>query len=208
MVCILMREAIYTFPDFIYLFYKLLDMNIVSWNCRGALNPSFNNSVRDLVQAYYPAILIVSKTKVSGARAKVITERLPCDGAIHANYIGHSGGLWVLWDSTQVEVFELSSTEQEVHVIVKDLTLGYSWFLLAIYASPRYAERKLLWENLATVAGLHSMPWVMAGDFNEILDGEDKFGGRSVNLSRAMKFQECLNNCRMIDLGFFGPKFT
>ena len=45
----------------------------------------------------------------------------------------------------------------------------------------------------------------MAGDFNEVLDGEDKFGGKRVNLSRAMKFQECLNNCKMIDLGFSGP---
>lgn len=48
----------------------------------------------------------------------------------------------------------------------------------------------------------------MAGDFNEVLVGEDKFGGRSVNLSRAMKFQEFLNNCRIIDLCFSGPRFT
>lgn len=48
----------------------------------------------------------------------------------------------------------------------------------------------------------------MAGDFNEVLVGEDKFGGRSVNLSRAMKFQEFLNNCRIIDLCFSRPRFT
>nr|XP_023916835.1 uncharacterized protein LOC112028379 [Quercus suber] len=136
---------------------------------QGALNPSFNNSVHDLVQNLSPAIMIITETKVSGTRAKDITDRLPFDGAIHANNIGLTG---------------------------------------AIYASPRFAERKLLWENLITVASLHSMPSVMAGDFNEVLDGEDKFKGRRVNLSRAMKFQECLNNCRMIDLGFFGPRFT
>ena len=42
--------------------------------------------------------------------------------------------------------------------------------------------------NLSIVAGLHSLPWVIVGDFNEMLDGEDKFRGRRVNLSRAMKF--------------------
>ena len=52
------------------------------------------------------------------------------------------------------------------------------------------------------------MPWVMAGNFNEVLDGEDKFRGRRVNLSQAMKIQECLNNCKMIDISFSGPKFT
>jgi len=34
---------------------------------------------------------------------------------------------------------------------------------------------------------------------------EDKFGGRPVSISRAIKFQECLNNCGMIDLGFSSP---
>lgn len=58
------------------------------------------------------------------------------------------------------------------------------------------------------VASMHSLPWMIAGDFNEILLGEDKYGGRAVNTIRALKFQECLNNCGMIDLGFSGPRFT
>ena len=124
----------------------------------GALNPLFNNSVRDLVHTLSPAVLIITETKVSGTRAKNTTNRLPFDGAIRANNIGLIGELWVLWDLGQVEVIELSSTEKEIHAIVKDLSLGTSWLLSAIYTSPRYAERKLLWENISIVARLHSLP--------------------------------------------------
>ena len=144
-------------------------MNIVSWNCQGALNPSFNNSARDLVQNLSPTILIITETKVSGTRAKNITDQLPFDGAIHANNIGLTGGLWVLQDSGQAKVIELSSTEQEIHAIVKDLSLGISWLLSALYSSPIYAKSNLLWDNLSTVVGLHSLPRVMASDFNEML---------------------------------------
>ena len=49
-------------------------MNIVSWNCRGALNPLFNNSVHDLVHTLSPGVLIITETKVSGTRAKNITD--------------------------------------------------------------------------------------------------------------------------------------
>ncbi|XP_065631297.1 uncharacterized protein LOC136068288 [Quercus suber] len=99
------------------------------------------------------------------------------------------------------------SKEQEIHSMVKDLSSNVSWHLSAINASPKYAERRLLWDNLSTVARLHSLPWVIAADFNEVLLGDDKYGGQPVNVNRALNFQECLNNCGMIDLGFSGPRF-
>lgn len=118
--------------------------------------------------------MVITETKVSGLKAKEITDRLHFDGAIHANNFGFTGGLWVLWDSARVEVFELASTEQEIHVIVKDISSNISWLFSAVYASPRLAERRLLWENLRKVAELHALPWIMAGDFNEVLIGDDK----------------------------------
>ena len=39
-----------------------LVMNIIAWNCRGALKPSFQNHVRELVQNHDPAIMIVMET--------------------------------------------------------------------------------------------------------------------------------------------------
>lgn len=56
-----------------------------------------------------------------------------------------------------MELSELSSTEQEIHAIVSS-TSNSPWLLSAIYASPRLAERRMLWDNLETVAGLHSLP--------------------------------------------------
>jgi len=41
-----------------------------------------------------------------------------------------------------------------------------------------------------------------------VLMGKDKFDGCSINISRALCFQDCLNNCRMIDIGYSGPRFT
>ena len=77
------------------------------------------------------------------------------DGVIIANSIGLFGGLWVLWDSVQVELVELSSTKQEIHALVSS-TAKLPWLLSTVYASPRFAKRLLL-DNLAMVVGLHSL---------------------------------------------------
>ena len=37
---------------------------------------------------------------------------------------------------------------------------------------------------------------------------DDKFGGRIVNINRALRFQDCLDNCKMLDIEFTGPRFT
>ncbi|XP_075641836.1 uncharacterized protein LOC142613385 isoform X2 [Castanea sativa] len=107
------------------LVYQFL-MNIIIWNCRGALKPSFQNRVRELVQFHNPAILVVMKTRVGGNRAREIIDRLPFDGAIRTDAIGFAGGLWVLWNSDRVDVSHLSSTEQEIHITIKAFDISHS----------------------------------------------------------------------------------
>lgn len=171
------------------LIFNLIIMNILIWNYRGALNPSFQRVIRDMVRPHLPTIMVITETKVSRDRAKGIADRLPIDGASFANSIGLFGGLWVLWDSNQVAVTELSSTEQEIHLLVTPNVSQSTWLLSVVYANPRVAERRLLWDNLCLVSNLHSLPWVIAGDFNEVLICEDKFGGRPINIVELSSFK-------------------
>ena len=102
----------------------------------------------------------------------------------------------------------LASSEQEIHSTVKVRSSNFSWMFSAVYASPRSVESCILWYNLSNVANLHNMSWVITGDFNEPLTSADKFGGRVVSVNRALAFKECLDKCNMVDLGFFGLRFT
>ena len=125
-----------------------LIMNIIAWNCRGALKPSFQNHVRELVQNHDPAMMIIMKTRIGGDQARDITDKLPFDGAIHINTIGFMGGLWLLWNSNRVQVTQLAMSEQEIHVLLKVLFSKFEFICSAIYASPRFHERCILWNNL------------------------------------------------------------
>lgn len=186
--------------------YHQLVMNIIIWNSRGVLRPNFQTHIRELVQNHEPVILVVMETRLGRDKAKKITDRLLFDGAIHTDTIGYEGGLWLLWNSDKVEVELLAKTEQEIHVEVKVLSSNLAWLFSAIYASPKSEERCILWENLTKVAELHNKAWVMAGDFNELLVEEDKFGGRGVSISGSLLFKDCLDKCNLVDTGLLGTQ--
>nr|XP_023881746.1 uncharacterized protein LOC111994120 [Quercus suber] len=185
-----------------------LIMNLLIWNSRGALKPSFQTYIHELYRRHDPAILVIMETKLGGSKAKEVTDRLPFDGAIHTETIGFTGGLWLLWNDDRVEIEELAKIEQEIHVKVKVRASNLSWIFSAIYASPRSEERCILWNNLSKVAELHNKPWIMAGDFNEPLVQDDKFGGRGISVNRSLSFKDCLDFCSMVDMGFSGPRYT
>ena len=153
-------------------------------------------------------MMIITETQVGGNKAKEITDRLSFDGAAHADTVGYAGGIWVLQNTEVMDVPILASIEQEIPAAIKVHSSNLSWLITVIYASLRYRERHILWDNLNQVATLHNLPWLVLGDFNEILSSENKLGGRPINIHRAMVFQQCLNSCNLLDLGFQGPKFT
>ena len=55
-------------------------MNILLWNCRGALNSDFKRRVFEMTVNHYPFIMVITETRVGGDRAEKIIEGFPFDG--------------------------------------------------------------------------------------------------------------------------------
>ena len=102
----------------------------------------------------------------------------------------------------------LAATKKEIHATIKVCNSDITWLISSVYTSPCLVERKILQSNLSQVALLHNLPWLLLGDFNEILCGNDKLRGRQMNLNRALEFKAYLDDCNFLDLGFSGPKYT
>ena len=141
-----------------------IGVNILTWNCRGVLNPCFRRALLDLLHNTNPQVLILTETRLGGTRAMELARSYPFDGFLCTKTIGFAGRIWILWKTEAVNLELLCSTEQEIHVSIKVSDSDPLWLLSAIYASPRRSERKILWNNLAIISSLHNLPWVMVGD--------------------------------------------
>ena len=157
---------------------------------------------------YRPAIFVVTEMRVGEDREAKIIERLPYDGFITTDTIGYAGGLWILRKSKEVEILLYLPHNRKYMLQLRCVPQILPGLCLLFMLVLGLLKEEFLWNNLKTVAHLHNLPWLMLGDSNEVLCGEDKFGGNRVNLNRALDFKNCLDECNMLDLGFAGPKFT
>ena len=83
-----------------------------------------------------------------------------------------------------------------------------SFLLTAFYTSANFTKHKFFWDYLQNLATAVSLPWVLLGDFNDMLSNDEKMGGLLVNRTRITAFRNCMDKCGLMDLGFHGPHFT
>lgn len=63
------------------------------------------------------------------------------------------------------------------------------------------------WNKLRGLNNRPSIPWLCAGDFNEISRHNEKMGGTLRGHNQVQIFRDVIDECGFIDLGFEGPKF-
>lgn len=78
----------------------------------------------------------------------------------------------------------------------------------AVYASPHPTKRRALWEYLYKLALVVKGPWVLARDFNAILDVSYQSGGSLRVQKRCILFQNFVFDHCLRDLGCIGSNFT
>lgn len=182
-------------------------INILAWNVRGAGNAEFRRSFFDLIGRHKPNVVLLTETRVGGDRASSIINSLGFPRHYKVDPMGYAGGIWLLWNDEQINMHVEGHTFQEMNAVA-EVSPTTCALLSFIYGSPIRDRRKVLWNNLMNVAPLVNMPWLVCGDFNDILSSSEKFCSREACKSRISDFKQCIESCGLHDLGFSGQKFT
>lgn len=168
----------------------------------------FMDQLADLLRDQKPEILVLLETKVNGTVADEISSHVKFDRMYRMDGDGRRGGIWIFWDPIYVKLDVVHATPQAVHVVIQVLPLPFTWLFTAVYASPTRALRNQFWQELSNISISPNTPWLVAGDFNEILSQEEKHGGRPFNPSKAIYLQNFIQQQQLFDLVFSGSKYT
>nr|XP_045087997.1 uncharacterized protein LOC123495188 [Aegilops tauschii subsp. strangulata] len=181
-------------------------MILLCWNCRGLGTDATVGELRWLVNKHRPSLLFLSETKMRDSRARKFMWSLGYTGSFAVSSDGLSGGLVLFWDSSLSVTLKAYSTK--IIDIMTKSDDGLEWRTTFVYGEPKRELRHLFWDRLRFLKTTWSGPWICVGDFNETLSTDEHMGIRNRDDNQMMLFRECLDNCGLIDLGYFGPKFT
>ncbi|KAK7282258.1 hypothetical protein RIF29_10902 [Crotalaria pallida] len=142
--------------------------HLLAWNIRGAVNKNGRRYAKELVLRHQPEIVVIMETHCSFAAACSFWSRLGFSktGIVEAR--GHSGGIWVLTrngSNFSFDVLDIFS-----HCVTFSIARGAcKWVCSTVYASPVATVRDNLWDHLVGMQSSIILPWLLIGDFNEIL---------------------------------------
>nr|XP_023872064.1 uncharacterized protein LOC111984679 [Quercus suber]POE86237.1 hypothetical protein CFP56_07045 [Quercus suber] len=118
---------------------------------------------------------------------------------------GKAGGLCMMWKKG----ISASLVEFEKNLIAVKISDAISeWLFVGFYGPPYYSKKKRAWVNLTGLLESYQGPWVCMGDFNFIVNEEEKKGGRKGSSSSPNYLKELMFEFGAIDLGYSGSKFT
>lgn len=116
----------------------------------------------------------MSETHLDNAKANNVRRRAGFDRMIVHESDGRSGGLLLLWrDDITVRIQGI--TKNYIDVLIEG---EGSWRFTGIYGEPEWSQKAQTWDVMRSIRGDLRTPWLVMGDFNEILYNSEKEGGR------------------------------
>lgn len=202
-MCLVCGHRIIYLPLFFIMEFN--NFSILSWNVRGAANTKGKRHVRELIRKYHSSLFVLMETHVQFDSMKRFWCQQGYEVVAIEEAIGHSSGLWVLSSDNRISISILESNAQAVTICIK---CGRAkWVCSLVYASPTPSTRDQFWLYLEDLRGRIMDPWLLLGDFNEVLLPSEVRGGVFCS-NRARRFSEVLENCTLVDLGATGSRYT
>lgn len=182
------------------------------WNMRGFNKSIKHGVVRNWIRDNSMLFGCLTETRVKEKKAERIMEEVFKGWSFMENYEHNRlGRIWVVW-KPEVRVTPVYKSAQMITCSILMPKKTEEIFCSFIYALNTMEERRELWEDLKNhhdAPMINQKKWMLMGDYNEILDGEEhSCFEESPRVSMGMRdFQEVVRYCKLTDMSYHGPRY-
>ena len=149
-------------------------MKILFWNCQGLGNLKTLNYLKQLIDSHKPLIIGIAEPKIP------LNDGIFILNKFGFNLIGSSPpspNICRLWDFVHYSIKDVNlilQSDQLIHFSYHCFNVIHHCSI--IYAFNNYIDRRFLWSSLESLDLSCNCPWIICGDFNAILQKDEKIG--------------------------------
>ncbi|XP_031090853.1 uncharacterized protein LOC115995843 [Ipomoea triloba] len=160
----------------------------------------------DLVSKKKPDFLFLMETKDARTHAECLRVKLGFESLFYVDSVGLNGGLALFWRRNCTARLLCYSKN---HIDVEVSVAGFEcWRMMCFYGYPERNRRSDSWELLRSLLTSSDLPWVVIGDFNDLLFQHEKRGGNPHPDALLRGFGEAVEDCGLSQLPLRGYQFT
>jgi len=177
-------------------------MKIVVWNIRGLGSSSKKRMVRSLIGKEGISIIGMVESKHKEITVQDINS---CWGNYDVNWLqvsaeeGGSGGLILSWIKDVFNLEEYHISQQWISATGILQQSNFRCNICLVYAPNNQNERLVVWNQLRELKVNITIPWILTGDFNEVICPQERRGASNTTLGMR-ELAQCIQDLNMIDL--------
>ncbi|XP_021773637.1 uncharacterized protein LOC110737613 [Chenopodium quinoa] len=142
------------------------------WNIRGFNKTSRVCDVLCFLKHHNIGLFGLLETKVKDGKFAGVFPKFGGDWSVITNYSKHRGGrIWVIYGCLGCFMLMLG---QLFHLVARHIASGWSFDYTVVYGLNEASQRMELWDNLRSIRRNIHGPWMIGGDFNNVLNLGDK----------------------------------
>ncbi|XP_057478776.1 uncharacterized protein LOC130766093 [Actinidia eriantha] len=114
----------------------------------------------------------------------------------------------IIWKADKVDLQILECSEEVIHCLAVCKVTNSKISISFVYAFNTIVGRRSLWTNLDRFNEMLNDPWLVLGDFNNVLNIDERSNGHPATQYEIKNFQQCCNNLGLIDTVYSGAHLT
>ncbi|KAG5583273.1 hypothetical protein H5410_053900 [Solanum commersonii] len=127
--------------------------------------------------------------------SRVMNNIVPGWGHMNKYHSASDGRIWIIWDTNSYGVKKIR-------------LIDFECMLTVIYGYNTGEQRKPLWNALKALGPGNNIPWIISGDFNALLNTQDRISGAPVQYAEIKDFSRCMENLLLNELTWKGIYYT
>ena len=176
-------------------------MKIISWNIRGLNAKIKKSALKKIIARHDPHFIFIQETKVESFNPKIIKTIWNVEnvGWLYTPSVGNSGGILSMWKE---DFFKISSHRVEnswIAIHGHFPSLDFQGVMVNIYNPCCRLARSQIWASLEEYWANAQTPFLILGDFNEVLGPEDR-GSHEFSQGGAKEFEGFIQQTQLTEI--------